>query len=446
MLTPNPVRDVVPPSQVFQRLGSGLRALSHRHLLHRPWRRPGRSGRLWGPGWQALTLCLLVTQTGCLSHEYRVSGEELARVAATPPESRVQHIRVVQEIGVRRAPALDPTTPPPPPPPPGAPVYTDRGVVQDDHWGTQVFIGGVFHGGGGHHGGGRGGPPAPRTAAVAGPVGPQAQLARPVGSPVAPPAAGVPAPTGGAKAPSASGSGNKDDLMVYAVVAVVIASLAAVGAGLTEGMRFDGDIAVVPQQLIYLQDGHGGERPVPIADLTTADLAGAERAVLRDDEGYGLLRLDRAPLDRHGFAFKVDVGSVETTVAGNKPLGVASHVQFGYFPFQRFGIMAGLDLAGAGGDDGFARHALALEAQLFPINFWRIHLGGSVHAGSAVTNQDNGGSQQVWGVPSVGAGAIVELALTTRLALTARFDWSALRASPGDWSTARSLSAGLAIY
>jgi hypothetical protein len=234
--------------------------------------------------------------------------------------------------------------------------------------------------------------------------------------------------------------------MVYAVVAVVIASLAAVGAGLTEGMRFDGDVAVVPQQLIYLQDGHGGERPLPIASLTTADLAGAERAVLRDDEGFGLMRLDRAPLDRRGFAFKVDVGSVETVVAGNKPLGFASHVQFGYFPFQRFGLLAGLDLAGAGGEDAFSRHALTLEAQLFPINFWRIHLGGSLHAGSAVTDQGTSDTNKVWGVPSVGGGAIVELALTTRLALTARVDWTALRSAPGNWSYARSLSAGLAIY
>jgi hypothetical protein len=433
-----PVRDIGPDTQ------------SSHHFRQRVWHRSRqRRGRLWGPGWRALAVVLLVGQAGCLSHEYRVSREELVRMAETPPESRVQHVRVLQEIGVRRGPALDPTAAPPPPPPPGAPVYTDRGVVQDDHWHTHVMIGGVIHSGGGPRGGGRVGPPPPRTAAVAGPVGPRAQLAGPVGTQVAPPSTGVPAPqpsTTGKTPGVRSGSGGKDDLMVYAVVAIVVASLAAVGAGLTEGMRFDGDVAVVPQQLIYLQDGQGGERPVPIASLTTADLTGAERAVLRDDEGFGLMRLERAPLNRRGFAFKVDVGSVETVVAGNKPLGVSSHVQFGYFPFQRFGLLAGLDLAGAGGEDAFSRHALALEAQVFPINFWRIHLGGSVHAGSAVTDQDTANTNKVWGVPSVGAGAILEVALTTRLALTARFDWTALRSAPDNWSSARSLSAGLAIY
>jgi hypothetical protein len=408
------------------------------------WRRPRRGP--FAPAARALAALLVVTQAGCLSHEYVVHRDELVRLAGVPPEGRVQHIRVLQEIGVRRAPALDPTAAPPPPPPPGAPVYTDRGVVQDDHWGTQVMIGGVIHGGGG---GGRGrvGPP-PAPLAVAGPVGPRAQLAGPTGPQIARPT-GVPAPapkpsSGQLPGARSSGSGGKDDLMVWAVVAVVVASLAAVGAGLTEGMRFDGDVAVVPQQLIYLQDGKGGERAIPVDALSPADLTGTERAVLRDDEGFGLLRLDRAPFNRRGFAFKVDVGSLETKVAGGSPLGFASHVQFGYFPFQRFGVLAGLELAGAGGDNAFSRHALALEAQVFPLNFWRIHLGGSAHAGSAVTNGEN--DTKVWGVPAVGAGAILEIALTTRLALTARYDWSTLRSSPGTWSTAQSVSAGLAIY
>jgi hypothetical protein len=184
---------------------------------------------------------------------------------------------------------------------------------------------------------------------------------------------------------------------------------------------------------------------VPIWALTPADLATTERAVLRDDEGYGLVRMERAPLNRQGFAFKVDVGSLETMVAENKPLGIASHVQFGYFPHHRFGIMAGLSLAGAGGEDAFARHAVTLEGQVFPINFWRIHLGASVHGGTAVTTQE-GGDMAKWGVPELGAGALLEVALTTRLALTARFDWSVQRPSADHWSHARSISAGLAIY
>ncbi len=386
---------------------------------------------------------IAIYASGCLSHEYVVPRDELTRLASQPPETRGQRVRAVQDIGIRRAPALDPEAPPPAAQGGGGPVYTNRGVATEHHH-SHVFVGGVFHGGGG--GGG------PRPPVVAGPLGPTAQIAGPsVGAPVAPtPPAGVPAPAPSSGSPIGgasvkNNSGSKEEMLTYAVIAIVVASMAAVGAALTEGMRFDGDVSAAPGQLLYLQDPKGGERPVPISQLTMADLTGTERAVLRDDEGFGLVRVERAPLNRKGFAFKVDVGSLETRVAGSEPLGIASHVQFGYFPHHRLGLLGGVSLAGAGGEDGFARHAVTLEAQAFPINFWRIHLGATVHGGSAVTTNDDG-PDPIWGIPTFGGGPILEIALTTRLALTARFDWSVIRKSPGDWSSARAISGGLAIY
>jgi hypothetical protein len=50
------------------------------------------------------------------------------------------------------------------------------------------------------------------------------------------------------------------------------------------------------------------------------------------------------------------------------------------------------------------------------------------------------------GALTVGGGAILEVALTTRLALHARLDWSGARTAPDQWSRARSISAGVAIY
>jgi hypothetical protein len=389
-----------------------------------------------------VVVALLTGQVACLSHEYRVPRDELVRLTSVPPEQRGMRVRATQQIGVRRAPALDAEMPPPSPE--GGPVYTDRGVHGD--WGTQVFIGPVVHVGGGpgpYRGPGYGRAPAPGPV-VAQPVGPQSNIAptAPAGVPAPRPA---PTPPAGSTVPTPKGNGSTDDLVAYAVVAVAVASIAVLGAGLTEGMRFDGDVSVAPGQLLYLQDERGGERGVPIASLTPADLAGTEKAVLRDDEGYGLVRLDRAPLDRHGFSFKVDLGSLSTRVADTRPLGFASHIQFGYFLHQRVGLLAGLSLSGASGAGSFARHALTLEAQAFPINFWRIHIGGSLQGGSAVA-PDATGIGQVWNVPIVGGGGILEIALTTRLALTARYDWTAARIAAGEWSTARGVSAGLAIY
>jgi hypothetical protein len=392
-----------------------------------------------------IALALVSSQAACLSHEYRVSRDELVRLTEAPPERRGMRVRATQQIGVRRAPALDAEAPPPGPE--SGPVYTDRGVHGD--WGTQVVIGPVIQvgGGGSYGGGGYGRGPAPGPV-VAQPVGPQSNIA-PTGAAGIPSGRPAPVPSsssGSLPTPHVGGKGGStDDLVAYAVVAVAVASIAVLGAGLTEGMRFDGDVSVAPGQLVYLQDERGGERAVPIASLTPADLAGTEKAVLRDDEGFGLVRLERAPLDRHGFSFKVDLGSVTTRVADTRPLGFASHIQFGYFPHQRIGLLAGLSLSGASGAGAFARHALTVEAQAFPINFWRIHLGGSVQGGSAVAPHASG-IGEVWNVPIVGGGGILEIALTTRLALTARYDWTAARIEAGNWSTARGISAGLAIY
>jgi len=41
---------------------------------------------------------------------------------------------------------------------------------------------------------------------------------------------------------------------------------------------------------------------------------------------------------------------------------------------------------------------------------------------------------------------LLEIALTTRLALHARADFSTSRVTPDRWSSARSLSLGLAVY
>ena len=184
---------------------------------------------------------------------------------------------------------------------------------------------------------------------------------------------------------------------------------------------------------------------MPVAQLTPADLAGVERAILRDDEGYGVLRLARAPLDRRGFAFKVDVGGTQASLNRDLLSGLASHIQLGYFPHHRLGILGGLSLAVGQGqpDRRFARHALALETQIFPLSWRRLHLGASAHVGSGLLRHQSG---DVDGALTAGAGGLLEIALTTRLALHARADWSTSRTAPTTWSNARSLSVGLAIY
>jgi hypothetical protein len=416
-----------------------------------PIRRRGRAA-------VALFTAAALYTSGCLSHEYRLPRDELTRLAAMPPDGRGAQVRVVQKLGMRRAPALDPSLPSPGSGPwsqehgPGpwyGPEYDDPVVYGGVHGDFVIPVGG----------GGRGRPHYPRGGGPpvkAPPVGRPAAGPVPA-QPVSAPAGswrgdtGRPAPSGGgiglpSSGGGGGGGGGKDDIIVYAVVAIAVASLAAVGLAVTEGLRFDGDIAAAPGQLLYLQSPGRPERPVPVAQLTVADLAGVDGAILRDDEGFGLYRLGRAPLDRRGFAFKVDVGGTQASLDRDLLSGLASHIQLGYFPHQRLGLLGGVSLAVGQGllpERRFARHALEFEAQLFPLSWRRLHVGGAAHVGSGLIRHQSG---DVDGALTVGGGALLEIALTTRLALHARLDWSASRTSPTTWSNARSLSAGLAIY
>ena len=86
---------------------------------------------------------------------------------------------------------------------------------------------------------------------------------------------------------------------------------------------------------------------------------------------------------------------------------------------------------------------MTFEAQFFPLSWRRLHLGATAHVGSGLLRHQSG---DIDGALTFGGGALLEIALTTRLALHVRADLSTSRTAPRTWSSARSLSAGLAIY
>jgi len=95
-------------------------------------------------------------------------------------------------------------------------------------------------------------------------------------------------------------------------------------------------------------------------------------------------------------------------------------------------------------DQTFQRHSANIEAQFFPLQWWRIHLGGFGHGGMQVARDEFGTRTG----PAWGGGAILEFALTTRLALTGRMDYTIARTAPDSqsWASSTTLTAGLAIY
>jgi len=175
-------------------------------------------------------------------------------------------------------------------------------------------------------------------------------------------------------------------------------------------------------------------------------VASASQAVVMDDEGWGFMRLGRRPLDHQGFAFKMDLGALHSATSSLSANGFATNIQFGYFPHHAVGLLGAWAFSGGSDVNGksYSRNNLALEAQLFPISAWRLHLGGFGHGGVQYADDVNGGTRSG---AAFGGGLMLELALTTRLALTARADYTAARVAPGGgWAGTEMFTAGVAIY
>jgi hypothetical protein len=406
--------------------------------------------------------------SGCLSNRYLIPPQELARLAQLPPETRGDRVLVVQALDERRSEAIEPrppaaaapaaTVPPAYPAPPDSEVPTAAAQAApvdayaeapspEANVGVQIGVDILVEPDGpfGPHSA-RGRPHGFNPGRSAG--GSLSGRAPPVPAPR--PASGFRPSAGGdgtfGSLPQA-GNGGKDEMVVIAIIIVAIAVLAAAGLAVTEGVRYDGAVQMFAGQPVHLKDASGAERVVALGDLVPADAAQSVSAEVMDDEGWGLRLLGRRPLDRKGFAFKVDVGGLQSLGTGYSAAGFGSNIQFGYFPHHRLGVLANLSLGGGNDPLGhtFQRHSVSGEVQWFPLDLWRFHLGGFGHAGvqyakDAAADWRSGAA--------FGGGLILEISLTTRLTLMARGDWTTARTAPDgkSWADSMLITGGLAIY
>jgi hypothetical protein len=168
--------------------------------------------------------------------------------------------------------------------------------------------------------------------------------------------------------------------------------------------------------------GPGGYTVMPLAHVDPATAAWAERAVVRPSEGPWD-GLGRAPLDRTGFAFTTMIGA-GTAVSGDgdEAPGTSARVQLGYFPTHQFGLQ--LDWGFTVRDNVVGQtlfdNRLGLEATLAPLDLGRFHggvFGGIARASRFEDGVPDGRDDDT----ALSGGALLQLGLTTRLAITGRF-------------------------
>jgi len=397
--------------------------------------------------------------SGCLSNEYTIARDELRRLASVAPEARGQGVRVSQTLGDRRSDAVEPQPPAPPVELPREPsVEVASEPAGDGDLALELDVGGgggprgVRHDLHGPGGGFHGAPPS-TTFHGAPTVAGSGHGAPTVGGGGF---HGVPTGGGGGgglglPSPSGGGNGNGAEILVIiAVVAIVAATAATISLAASEGMRFEGHAELAPEQLVYLKGGYG-EEVVPLGELTPEQATRADSAIVKDDEGYGMRRLDHAPLERKGGVFRFDLGAGMFTLGDARASGVSAHIQAGAYVTSTFGIVFDVGL-GSGTVDpccsgplatggSLSRHSFGLEAQALPLGLGPLHMGAFAGGGIAVA----GAAGAYESGPMASGGALLELDLTSHLALAVRGGASTAWLDTGR-SSAGTITGGLSIY
>ena len=299
--------------------------------------------------------------TGCLSRTHYIPRGELQKLAQQDPNQRAERVRVIQRFDIQDE------------PPTAQPVRTD----------TVVVISPGVHS---HHHGARRGPAVRRGTSG----------------------------TGSSKV----AKDQSDRAYLYLILAAGVGiTLAA-----TEGARYDGWVKLHPMHPVHLYGPGGSYTRLPLAHIDPQTAAWARRALVREGEGPWT-RLGRAPLNRAGWTYAMQLGAAELSSESDPSpgRGFMGHIQVGHFPTHEFGILFDIGLGWRNNNAGerLFESRWALELQLLPFAAGKLHAGAFGQAGVAARFEDapvNGDRRGT----IYGGGGLVQLELTTRLALTLR--------------------------
>jgi len=308
-------------------------------------------------------LCLLLIPlliSGCVAQTYEIHPDEVSRILEADPAKRGEMIQVHQE--------------------------TSESVVERE----PVGVWHPYH----HHHHGHFAPPPRRFRRGFGPQSQDAQTKEKIAD-------------------------EKEAAILFVIIAIGI-TMAAVG---TEGSRFQGFVSVDPNQPVHIVGDDGSYAWNYLASLKTEDLQPGDRLIIAEDEGEGFTFHERLPLDREGFVWRLELGSVQNILPTNETvMGPAARMFLGYFPSQTVGLgFMTQFMGGTDGDADFFNTRYGLELQAMPFNAGSVHLGLYGWGGFAY-NLSSGGRLKTFENHSsaAGAGLMLEWDLNTTLGLTLR--------------------------
>lgn len=324
----------------------------------------------------AVVMAALFVGSGCASNSYTIPSSELQRLSALQPETRGQSVLVSQEITSTDVESADP-------------VSGETQIIFIPE--ITVHTGGVRGSGGGPraHGG--------------------------VGG-------------GGGGGTSLSGGGSDGKAAAIAIIAV--AALAVVIVAAVEGSRFDGHVRLHPMHPVHLIGKDGSQAIMPLAWIDPQAAAWTETAIVKPYEGPWQ-QLDRSPLTRRGTYGVYAGAGTSKSVYGDTDFGPSFVIQGGYFPINEVGILATMEFAWR--DNKYAGTLFdsryMLELQALPLKLGPLHAGGYAGLGLAYRWEDtpmgtitNGGTGNDSSMAYT-AGAMLQLELHTRIALTGRLGY-----------------------
>jgi hypothetical protein len=219
---------------------------------------------------------------------------------------------------------------------------------------------------------------------------------------------------------ASSRDGEAADSAASARRLLIAAGVVAGALAISRGSRYDGWVDLADDHPIHLVGPRGEYDWVPLSQLSLDDATWARRAYIRPDDGR-IQRLGRRPLHRNKWTYSFLLGGGLVPVLDASPAsGFLGRFDIGFFPAHEVGI--GLDFAFGWTEDSQGAtiydSRTALQLQAFPFQANRLHGGFFVQGGVASLIDD--GIQQRSSTGLFGGGALLQLGLTTTLALTAR--------------------------